>query len=145
MAESIFLSENATLEKASEDKEMQEFSSIVWAFEQRKDAAIKRVETFETGFKPSSRELKREYIEVREYLRECKYFEICKNVLFYYTLLDGRNIIQIVLPLQYRDFAFQGIHNDAGHQGRDKTLWLAKQRFFCNRIEREITKRVVHL
>lgn len=130
MAESIFLSENATLEKASEDKEMQEFSSIVWAFEQRKDAAIKRVETFETGFKPSSRELKREYIEVREYLREWKYFEICKNVLFYYTLLDGRNIIQIVLPLQYRDFAFQGIHNDAGHQGRDKTLWLAKQRFF---------------
>lgn len=83
MAESIFLSENATLEKASEDKEMQEFSSIVWAFEQRKDAAIKRVETFETGFKPSSRELKREYIEVREYLREGKYFEICKNVLLY--------------------------------------------------------------
>lgn len=43
LAESIVLSENATLEKASEDKEMQEFSSIDWAFEQRKDAAIKRV------------------------------------------------------------------------------------------------------
>lgn len=43
LAESIVLSENATLEKASEDKEMQAFSSIDWAFEQRKDAAIKRV------------------------------------------------------------------------------------------------------
>lgn len=31
--------------------------------------------------------------------------------------------------LHNRDFAFQGIHNDAGHQGRDKTLWYAKQRF----------------
>lgn len=59
MAESIVLLENATLEKASEDKEMQEFSSIDWAFEQRKDAAIKRViEILETGFKPSSKELK---------------------------------------------------------------------------------------
>lgn len=59
MAESIVLSENATLEKASEDKEMQEFSSIDWAFEQRKDAAIKRViEILETGSKPSSKELK---------------------------------------------------------------------------------------
>lgn len=35
-----------------------------------------------------------------------------------------------MLPLHYRDFAFQVIHNDAGHQGRNKTLWLAKQRFF---------------
>lgn len=59
LAESIVLSENATLEKASEDKEMQEFSSIDWAFEQRKDAAIKRViEILETGSKPSSKELK---------------------------------------------------------------------------------------
>lgn len=43
LAESIVLSENATLENASEDKEMQAFSSIDWAFEQRKDAAIKIV------------------------------------------------------------------------------------------------------
>lgn len=35
-----------------------------------------------------------------------------------------------MLPLHYRDFAFQVIHNDAGHQRRNKTLWLAKQRFF---------------
>lgn len=55
LAESIVFSENATPEKASEDKEMQGFSSIDWAFEQRKDAAIKRViEILETGFKPSS-------------------------------------------------------------------------------------------
>lgn len=44
--------------------------------------------------------------------------------------------------LHNRDFAFQGIHNDAGHQGRDKTLWLAKQRFFRNGMEREIKDRV---
>lgn len=37
LAENIVLSENATLEKVSEDKEMQEFNSIDWAFEQRKD------------------------------------------------------------------------------------------------------------
>lgn len=93
LAESIVLSENATLEKASEDKEMQEFSSIDWAFEQRKDAAIKRViEILETGFKPSSKKLKCKHIvrKVRKYLREWKHFERCKNVLFHHTLLDDK-------------------------------------------------------
>lgn len=56
--------------------------------------------------------------------------------------MDGKNIGQIVLPLHYRNFAFQGIHNDAGHQGRDKELWLAKQRFVWNCIEKEIKERV---
>lgn len=55
LVESI-VSENATLEKSSEDKEMQELSSIDWAFEQRKNAAISRViEILETGLKPSVR------------------------------------------------------------------------------------------
>lgn len=36
LAESIVLSENATLEKASEDKEMQEFSSIDWLLNNEK-------------------------------------------------------------------------------------------------------------
>lgn len=37
---------------------------------------------------------------------------------------------------------FEGIHNDASHSGRDKTLWLAKQSFFWNGMEREINERV---
>lgn len=36
LAESIVLSENATIEKASEDKEMQEFSSIDWLLNNEK-------------------------------------------------------------------------------------------------------------
>lgn len=123
LAESIVSSENASLEKANEDKEMQEFSSIDWAFEQRKDTAIKRaIEILDTRFKPSGKELNGEHIEVRKYLRAWNHFEICKNVLLHHTLVDGKHIRQIVL------LAFQGIHDDACHQGRDKTLWLAKQR-----------------
>lgn len=85
LAESIVLSENATLERASEDKEMQEFGSIYWAFEQRKDAGIKgAIEILETGFKLFRKELKCQHVEVREYLRKWKHFEVCKNVLFHH-------------------------------------------------------------
>ncbi len=38
--------------------------------------------------------------------------------------------------------AFKGLHDDIGHQGRDKTLWLAKQRFFWIGLEADVIARV---
>ena len=32
----------------------------------------------------------------------------------------------MVLPSHYIDVAFKAVHNDVGHQGRDKSLWSAK-------------------
>lgn len=62
---------------------MQEFSNIDWALEQRKDAAINRIiEILETGFKPSSKELQYEHIEVREYLRDWKKLKYAKMFCF---------------------------------------------------------------
>ena len=46
------------------------------------------------------------------------------------TIQDFVSIKQLDLPSHYRDVASKGVHNDVGHQGRDKTLLLAKQRFF---------------
>lgn len=45
----------------------------------------------------SSKELKCEHIEAREYLREKeKKLKICRNALFYSTILNGKSISQIV-------------------------------------------------
>jgi hypothetical protein len=57
---------------------------------------------------------------VQRYLREAKRLVI-KN--------DGLPVSQLVIPESHRRIAIQGIHNDAGHQGKEKSLWLARQRF----------------
>ena len=58
------------------------------------------------------------------------------------TIQDFVSIEQLDLPSNYRDVASKGVHNDVGHQGRDKTLWLAKQRFFWNGMDSDIKSRV---
>ena len=47
-----------------------------------------------------------------------------ENVLYRKSTIDGNMVKQLVLPLRHRDLAFKGLHDDIGHQGRDKTLWL---------------------
>ena len=52
--------------------------------------------------------------------------ELQKGILYRKTIQDGVSIRQLVLPSHYIDVAFTAVHNDVGHQGRDKTLWSAK-------------------
>ena len=56
-------------------------------------------------------------------------FWITEGYIVQKDLQDGVSIKQLVLQSYYRDVAFKGLYNDVGHQGRDKTLWLAKQIF----------------
>ena len=46
------------------------------------------------------------------------------------TIQDFVSIEQLDLPSNYRDVASKGVHNDVGHQGRDKTLLLSNRDFF---------------
>lgn len=50
--------------------------------------------------------------------------------------------LQLVVPHSFRVTALQGIHNDVGHPGKDKTLWLARQRFCWPGMERDISNHI---
>ena len=43
--------------------------------------------------------------------------------------LEG-TIDQLVLPKCYSESVLVGLHNDIGHPGRERTLWLLKERYF---------------
>ena len=47
--------------------------------------------------------------------------ELQKGILYRKTIQDG--VWSYHTPLHV---AFKAVHNDVGHQGRDKTLWSAK-------------------
>ena len=36
------------------------------------------------------------------------------------------------------------MHDDIGHHGRDRTLWLARRRFYWPYMERDIEQKVSH-
>lgn len=49
---------------------------------------------------------------------------------------------QLVMPSSLKARALTGVHDLAGHQGRSRTLQLARQRFFWPRMERDIREYV---
>ena len=51
--------------------------------------------------------------------------------ILYREIEDGDNTIQqLVLPKVYQRTVLQGLHNDVGHPGRDRTLSLMRERFY---------------
>ncbi len=49
---------------------------------------------------------------------------------------------QLVLPTIYRDVALSGLHDDVGHQGRDRTLYLVKRRFYWPGVDKDVERKV---
>lgn len=64
------------------------------------------------------------------YLKERDKMYVAKGVLYRKDNLSGQEFQQLVLPPVFRDEVFQALHYDLGHQGRDGTTSLFKQRFF---------------
>ena len=64
------------------------------------------------------------------------------GVLFRKATINEQEFRQLVIPLEYRDIVFRALHDDLGHQGRDRTTSLVKQRFFWPGIDFYIRDRV---
>jgi hypothetical protein len=64
------------------------------------------------------------------------------EILYRYSNLYSEKVSQLVLPPVYRDVVFQGLHDDAGHQGRDITLFLIKSRLYWPGMDKDINIKV---
>lgn len=65
-----------------------------------------------------------------KYSRDWNKLELRDGVLYRQGVLNNQEYHQLVLPENLRSDVFQALHEDLGHQGRDRTLSLFKQRFF---------------
>ncbi|KAL7842573.1 hypothetical protein SRHO_G00242620 [Serrasalmus rhombeus] len=73
-------------------------------------------------------------------LRQWNHLEL-RNGILYRVVKDPvskQKRFQFVLPQALKDKALSGIHDLAGHQGQDRTLSLARQRFYWPDMERDI-------
>ena len=106
-------------------------SHIDWKAEQAADPVIKRVcELLSVGHRLTSRQKSLETDSVRQYLREWENLYFKDGLLYRKSYSNGYPLQQLVLPQIFYDVVFIGLHDEAGHQGRDRTISLIRSRFF---------------
>ena len=76
------------------------------------------------------------------YFKDWDKFCLSGGVLHRKATLNGQDFLQLVLPPGYQDIVFQALHDDLGHQGRDRTTALIKQRFFWPGMDSFIKSKV---
>lgn len=113
---------------------------IDWAMKQSKDPDISKViSILRSGSRPRGEEMSK---DIKSLLRDESRLSLQNGVLYRTATLDGDQIQQLVVPTSYRDIAFRGVHDDVGHPGREKSLWLARQRFYWPGIESDFAQRI---
>ena len=83
----------------------------------------------ETGSKAPAKRTLDQAVDAR-YLREWDKLFVSQGVLHRKVSINEQDFQQLVLPPVFRQEVFQALHDDLGHQGRDRTTSLFKQRFF---------------
>ena len=98
------------------------------------DATIHRVRQIHaTGHKPTRRQIALEPNPCQKYLRDWDHlFMKCKHAI------QGIEVNELLLPEVYHDIALSGLHDEACHQGRGRTLSLVKSRFFWPGMDGDI-------
>ena len=69
-----------------------------------------------------------------------QYFKMIRGVLYREVKDDNTTVQQLVLPKVYQRMVMEGLHNDVGHPGRDRTLSLIRERFFWPKMTADVDK-----
>ena len=114
-------------------------SSMDWRKAQRQDPTLKVIiNNLEVGSRVSAQQTQID----RRYLKEWEKYYLSQDVLYRRGELNGQQFQQLVLPLELRDSVFEALHDDLGHQGRDRTTSLLKQRFYWPGIDAYVKGKV---
>lgn len=105
---------------------------------QQYDVDISQVLPFiATRRRPSRRESHGADSKVLRLFKQWDKLEVRDGVLYRDPVSKQRRF-QYVLPQSLKDKALSGIHDLAGHQGQDRTLSLARQRFYWPDMEKDV-------
>ena len=120
-----------------------DLSQIDWRAEQTVDSTLNRVrQIFTSGHKPTKRQIALESKDAQSFLRQWDSLFLKDDILYRRHNLNGTTVNQLVLPEIYRDIALVGLHDEAGHQGRDRTLSLVKSWFYWPGMDGDVEKKV---
>ena len=93
------------------------------------------------GSKPTHEQVQRQNLDAGFFPDWDKY-SFRDGVLYKAEVIIGEEFNRLVLPEAFRDLVFKSYHDDTGHQGRDRTTSLIRQRFFWPRMNKFIHERI---
>lgn len=114
---------------------------------QCQDPDISRVKFFVgRGYHPSRRERVHETKETNRILRQWGRLTTQLGLLYRVSKhpVSKKRTFQYIVPTALRGQVLKGIHDDAGHQGQQHTLWLTRQRFYWDSMEHDVKEYVSH-
>lgn len=112
---------------------------------QAQDPTVSRVKFFlDRGRRPSRRERIHESRGTLRTLRQWGKLTTRLGVVYRVSKhpVTRQKLFQYVVPETLRNAVLRGVHDEAGHQGQQRTLWLARQRFYWDTIERDVKQYV---
>lgn len=112
---------------------------------QRADPCLSRVLHFvERQRRPSRRERLHEPVDALRLLKHWEKLTIKAGVLYRFSkdAVTGRKTFQYVVPSTEKGKVLKGGHDEAGHQGQKRTLYLARQRFYWHGMESDVKEYV---
>ena len=114
-----------------------------WRKAQQQDPTIKlAIQHLKSGArKPASQVLADPLYDAR-YLKDWDKLYLRDGILYRSGIVSNQDFQQLVVPITYRDDIFKALHSDLGHQGRDRTTSLIKQRFFWPGIDAFVAEQV---
>ena len=75
-----------------------------------------------SGQKHSARQLKKETANEQRYIRDGNKLILKAGVLYRKLETEGQETHQLVVPSSVKDIVLTAMHDDMGHQGRDRML-----------------------
>lgn len=108
---------------------------------QRDDHVLSRVIFYvERGRRPSRRERAKESVETLRSLRSWEKLVMKRGVLYRISKnnITKRKTHLYVVPTSLQAKVLDGVHDGAGHQGQQRTLYLTRQRFFWHGLEKDV-------
>ncbi|KAG1972065.1 interleukin-1 receptor accessory protein-like 1-A [Pimephales promelas] len=110
--------------------------------EQRADPAIQEVVLQLESGKPSLPVLRKELPELPFFLREWKKLELKDGILYRKRVVGEHTTYQLVLPKNLRPLVLEQLHDNMGHMGMERTLDLARTRFYWPRMATDVEVKI---
>ncbi len=108
---------------------------------QHADPVLSRVFHFvERKRRPSRRERSKESPSVLQLLRHWNKLSVKVGLLYRVSkdVITKDKTFQFIVPSALRDKVLKGVHDEAGHQGQHRTLYLTRHRFYWQGMEKEV-------
>uniref|UniRef100_A0A8C9Z8Y8 Gypsy retrotransposon integrase-like protein 1 n=1 Tax=Sander lucioperca TaxID=283035 RepID=A0A8C9Z8Y8_SANLU len=112
---------------------------------QRNDHVLSRVIFYvERGRRPSRRERTKESVEILRSLRCWEKLVMKRGVLYRISknAITKKKTYLYVVPASLQAKVLDGVHDGAGYQGQQRTLYLTRQRFFWHGLEKDVKEYV---